>query len=91
MAYDMTDDLARRLRACRPSMARPDEDAFDADLLARVREQPIAARRTVSRAVAVPVAAGVTLTATAVVMLGGGPGTSAAPPRPRPSPRPCTG
>jgi hypothetical protein len=74
MAYDMTDDLARRLRACRPSMARPDEDAFDADLLARVREQPIAARRTVSRAVAVPVAAGVTLTATAVVMLGGGPG-----------------
>ncbi|HEX6745470.1 MAG TPA: hypothetical protein VF087_14680 [Solirubrobacteraceae bacterium] len=74
MAYDMTDDLARRLRASRPSTARPDEDAFDAGLLARVREQPIAARRTVPRAVAVPVAAGVTLTATAVVMLGGGPG-----------------
>jgi hypothetical protein len=43
MAYDMTDDLARRLRASRPSTARPDEDAFDAGLLARVREQPIAA------------------------------------------------
>ena len=74
MAYDMTDDLARRLCASRPPMAHADEDAFDADLLARVREQPIAARRTVPRAVAVPVAAGVTLTATAVVMLGGGPG-----------------
>ena len=54
--------------------AHADEDAFDAALLARVREQPIAARRTVPRAVAVPVAAGVTVTATAVVMLGGGPG-----------------
>jgi hypothetical protein len=74
MAYDMTDELARRLRAARPPSARADEDAFDADLLARVREQPIAARRTVPRALAVPVAAGVTLTATAVVMLGGGPG-----------------
>ena len=63
--------------ACAPPVrrtARADEDAFDAELLARVREQPIAARRTVPRAVAVPVAAGVTLTATAVVMLGGGPG-----------------
>ncbi len=74
MAHDMTDDLARRLRASRPHMAHADEDAFDADLLARVREQPIAARRAIPRAVAVPVAAGVTLTATAVVMLGGGPG-----------------
>ncbi len=74
MAHDMTDDLARRLRASRPPMAHADEDAFDADLLAHVREQPIAARRTIPRAVAVPVAAGVTLTATAVVMLGGGPG-----------------
>lgn len=74
MAHDVTDELDRRLRAARPAMARVDEDAFDAQLLARVREQPIAARRTVRRAVAVPVAAGVTLTATAVVMLGGGPG-----------------
>ena len=74
MAYDVTDDLARRLRASRPPMARVDEDAFDADLLARVREHPIAARRALPRGVALPVAAGVTLTATAVVMLGGGPG-----------------
>jgi hypothetical protein len=74
MAHDVTDDLDRRLRAARPPMARADENAFDAELLARVRDQPIAARRSVPRAVAVPVAAGVTLTATAVVMLGGGPG-----------------
>jgi hypothetical protein len=74
MAHDLTDDLERRLRAARPRAAHPDENAFDADLLAHVREQPIAARRHVSRAVGLPVAAGVTLTATAVVMLGGGPG-----------------
>jgi hypothetical protein len=71
MGPDLTDDLDRRLRAARPRAARADEHAFDADLLARVREQPIAARR---RAVALPVAAGATLTATAVVLLGGGPG-----------------
>ena len=74
MEHHMTDDLERRLRAARPAMAHADEDAFDADLLARVREQPIAARRAVPRAVAVPVAAGLTITATAVVMLAGGPG-----------------
>ncbi|HMJ37873.1 MAG TPA: hypothetical protein VK501_28450 [Baekduia sp.] len=74
MEHDVNDDLEVRLRAARPHMARADENAFDADLLARVRDQPIAARRTVPRAVAVPVAVGVTLTATAVVMLGGGPG-----------------
>ena len=74
MAHDLTDDLARRLRAARPPMGHADENAFDAELLARVREQPIAPRRSVPRAVAVPVAAGLTLTATAVVMLGGGPG-----------------
>jgi hypothetical protein len=39
-----------------------------------VRDQPIARRRAIPRAVAVPVAAGVTLTASALVMLGGGPG-----------------
>ena len=72
--HDLTDDLERRLWAARPRMARIDENAFDADLLARLREQPIAARRSVPRAVAAPVAAGVTLTVTAVVMLGGGPG-----------------
>lgn len=74
MEHHMTDDLERRLRAARPAMAHADEDAFDADLLARVRQQPIAARRAVPRAVAVPVAAGLTITATAVVMLAGGPG-----------------
>ena len=74
MAHDLTDDLARRLRAARPPMGHTDENAFDAELLARVREQPIAPRRSVPRTVAVPVAAGLTLTATAVVMLGGGPG-----------------
>jgi hypothetical protein len=73
MEHDMMDDLDRRLRAARPSAAHTDDGAFDADLLARVRRQPVAARRTVPRAVAVPVAAGVTLTATAVVMLAGGP------------------
>ena len=52
----------------------PTRHAFDADLLARVREQPIAGRRTVPRAVAVPAAAGLTITAVAVVMLAGGPG-----------------
>jgi hypothetical protein len=72
--HDLTDDLDRRLRAARPRTARVDESAFDAELLARVRDQPIARRRTIPRAVALPVAAGVTLTATAVVMLGGGPG-----------------
>jgi hypothetical protein len=74
MEHDLTDDLDRRLRAARPRAARADENAFDAELLARVRDQPIARRRTVPRAVAVPVAAGVTLTATAIVMLASGPG-----------------
>jgi hypothetical protein len=73
MEHDVTDHLERRLRAARPPTARVDEHAFDPALLARVRDMPIAARRTIPRAVAVPVAAGVTLTATAAVMLGGGP------------------
>jgi hypothetical protein len=70
----MEHDVIDRLRAARPRTAEVDEHAFDAELLARLREQPIAARRSVPRAVAIPVAAGVTLTATAVVMLAGGPG-----------------
>jgi hypothetical protein len=74
MEHDVTNDLERRLRAARPRAACADESAFDAELLARVRNQPIAARRTVPRAAAVPVAVGVTLTATAVVVLAGGPG-----------------
>jgi hypothetical protein len=74
MEHHMTDDLQQRLRAARPQTADVDEHAFDGELLNRVRAQPIATRRSVPRAVALPVAAGVTLTATAVVMLGGGPG-----------------
>jgi hypothetical protein len=74
MERDVIDDLERRLRAARPRTARVEENAFDDELLAHVRGQPIASRRTVPRAVALPVAAGVTLAATAVVMLGGGPG-----------------
>jgi hypothetical protein len=73
MESHVSDDLDRRLRAARPGAAEADRDAFDGELLSRVRAQPIAARRTVPRAVAVPVAAGVTLTAAAAVMLGGGP------------------
>ncbi len=68
------DVIDERLRASRPRSARVDAGAFDAELLARVREQPIAPRRTVPRAVAVPVVAGVTVTATAAIMLAGGPG-----------------
>ncbi len=74
MEHDVIDDLESRLRAARPGSARPDESAFDAELLARVREQPVARRRTLPRGVAVPLAAGVTVTAAAVVMLAGGPG-----------------
>jgi hypothetical protein len=74
MEHDVNDDLERRLRAARPRAAVQDQDAFDVELLARVRDQPIASRRTVPRVVALPVAAGITLTATAVVMLGGSPG-----------------
>ena len=74
MEHDVTQDLDRRLRAARPAAARIDEHAFDAELLTGLRDQPIAHRRRVPRAVTVPVAAGVTLTATALVMFGGGPG-----------------
>jgi hypothetical protein len=74
MERDVIDDLERRLRAARPRTARPDESACDEELLAHVRGQPIASRRTVPRAVALPLATGVTVATTAVVMLGGGPG-----------------
>jgi hypothetical protein len=72
MEHDVNID--QRLRAARPRAASTDAGAFDADLLARVRAQPIAARRGVRRAVALPVAAGATLAVAAVVMLAGGPG-----------------
>jgi hypothetical protein len=73
MEHDVTDDLDRRLRAARPPMAVADPDAFDSELLALVRSQPIAARRGVPRALALPAVAGATLTVTVAVMLGGGP------------------
>ncbi|MDX6566727.1 MAG: hypothetical protein QOE10_2389, partial [Gaiellales bacterium] len=71
--HDLTDDLHRRLRAARPAAARVDEHAFDGDLLTRVQQGPIAARRSVPRSVAMPIAAGVIVVATAAVVLGGGP------------------
>ena len=78
--HDLNDDLLRRLRGARPASAHVDEQAFDGMLLARVRQGPIAARRTVPRAVAMPVAAGVIVVATAAVVLGGIPGNVAGPP-----------
>jgi hypothetical protein len=71
--HDLTDDLHRRLRAARPAAARVDEHAFDGDLLTRVQQGPIAARRSVPRAVSMPIAAGAIVAATAAVVLGGGP------------------
>jgi hypothetical protein len=78
--HDLNDDLRRRLRAARPAGAHVDEQAFDGALLTRVRQGPIAARRTVPRAVAMPVAVGVIVVATAAVVLGGIPGNVAGPP-----------
>jgi hypothetical protein len=71
--HDLTDDLHRRLRAARPAAAHVDEHAFDGDLLTRVQQEPIAARRAVPRAVSMPIAAGVIVVASAAVVLGGGP------------------
>jgi hypothetical protein len=73
-------DLTRRLRASLPAVGRVDERAFDQHLLDRVRTQPIAPRRGLPRAVALPVAAAVALAATVVVMLAGGPGDVGGPP-----------
>jgi hypothetical protein len=78
--HDLNDDLRRRLRAARPAAAHVDEQSFDGTLLARVRQEPIAARRTVPRTVAMSVAAGVIVVATAAVVLGGIPGNVAGPP-----------
>jgi hypothetical protein len=72
-------DIDQRLRAARPRAAGGDAGAFDAELLARVREQPVAARRGVSRAVALPAAVGATLAVAALVMLGGGTGSVGGP------------
>jgi hypothetical protein len=69
--HDLSDDLDRRLRAARPASARVDEHAFDDALLARVRREPIAARRTIPGSLAVPIAATVIVVATGAVVLGG--------------------
>jgi hypothetical protein len=79
MGHDLMEDLDHRLRAARPPAALPADDAVDINLLARISAQPIASRRAVPRAVALPVAVGVTLTATAALMLFGGPGNVGAP------------
>jgi hypothetical protein len=78
MANDVI-DLDSRLRAARPPAADTDANAYDAELLARVREQPIAGRRTVPRALALSGVALVTITAAAVLALGGGPGNVGGP------------
>jgi hypothetical protein len=72
--HDLIDDLDRRLRAARPAGADVEADAFDADLLARVRRGPVAGRSAARRRVALPAAAGVAVAATAAVMFIGGPG-----------------
>ena len=74
MGHDLMDDLETRLRAGRPRAARPDDDAFDPDLLARVSAQPVPRRRGATRTLALPVAAAVTLAATLAIVLVGGPG-----------------
>jgi hypothetical protein len=72
MGHDLMDD---RLRAARPHSAKPDDDAFDADLLARLQAQPVDRRR----GTALPVAAAVTLAVTAAILLVGGPGPAGTP------------
>jgi len=75
--HDLNDDLERRLRAARPPAATVAPDAFDGELLARVRAQAIAptSRRghVAPRAVAVPAVLGVALAASAALLLAGGP------------------
>jgi hypothetical protein len=78
----VTDDLDARLRSARPRAGDTDPAAFDAELLARVRENPIAPRRSVPRTVAAPVAGATLAAAAAVMFIGpgdvGGPSSSAA-------------
>lgn len=79
MEHKLNDDLERRLRAARPRHARADEQALDTELLARVRQQPVA-RRTVPRTVGVTVmAVGVTVVGVAALILVGAPGDVAGP------------
>jgi hypothetical protein len=73
------DDLDVRLRESRPDDIDVDADAFDAELLARVRSTPLAARSVARRPIVLPVAAGVTVVATAAVLFIGGPGGTGGP------------
>jgi hypothetical protein len=67
--------IEHRLRASRPEAADVGDDAFDAELLARIQRLPIERRRPTGHRVVLPVAAaGVTLAAASVVMFAGGPG-----------------
>ena len=70
MEHDVIDDLEPGCAPPVPQPPAPTTDAFDAELLARVREQPVPAPHRFRARVAAPVAAGVTVTAVAVVMLG---------------------
>jgi hypothetical protein len=80
MPYDeLMDDLDVRLRQSRPVDADVDADAFDADLLARVRSTPLASRSVARRPIVLPVVAGVTVVATAAVLFIGGPGGTGGP------------
>lgn len=75
--HELMDDLDVRLRESRP--VDVDVDAFDADLLARVRSTPLAARSVARRPIVLPVVAGVTVVATAAVLFIGGPGGTGGP------------
>lgn len=88
MGNDVIDD---RLRASRPPSANVEAEAFDRELLARVRAQPVAPRRRRPRAYAIPAAAAATLLTTAAVMLGAGRVTSAVRRTPSRSRRRCAG
>ena len=77
---DLTDDLAAGCAPRGPRRPASTATPSTAALLARVRQQPIAARRAVPRAVRCRIAAGVIVVATAAVVLGGIPGNLGGPP-----------
>jgi hypothetical protein len=75
--HELMDDLDARLREARPDDTDVPADAFDAELLARVRSTPVNPRRR--RPVVLPIAGAVTIAATAAVMYVGGPGGAGGP------------